>query len=393
MRPRIRALLAVLAPLALLTAVAPEAGAVTDPATVTLTWTARGPAFTQPVAVTSARDGSGRLFVVEQTGTIKRFMPGGSTASTYLDIHTAVNSAGERGLLGLAFSPNFKNDRYFWVSYTPADGRLRVRRFTASASTPNTVSTSTGVTVLDVPHPDNSNHNAGQLAFGRDGLLYIGTGDGGGAGDAPNNALNVRSLSGKILRIDAKHWCGSLKYCIPSSNPFATSTTARRQIWAYGLRNPWKFSVDRGNGMLYIADVGQGAQEEVDRVAYGHAGGMNFGWSCKEGTLTYNAARCSGLGALWGPSIAYNHKSGFDCGGAVIGGYVYRGSTYSPFLNGLYIYGDYCYGRVFLWNGTKSNTVSTGPAGLSGFGESDTGEIWAVSVTGSQLFQMSAAHS
>ena len=387
MRTRSR-LAAVLAPLALLTCLAPGADAATDPATVRLVWTPRTPVFDQPVAVTSARDGSNRLFVVEQTGRVKVIFPTIAKPGLYLDIHTRVQSGGEQGLLGLAFSPTFRSDRWLWVAYTTADGRLRVARFTQPSNV-GYASTSTSVTVLDVPHPSNTNHNAGQLAFGRDGYLYIGTGDGGGAGDPNNNAQNLRSLSGKILRIDPRHWCGSLRYCIPSSNPYARSSSARHEVWAYGLRNPWRFSFDRANGNLYIGDVGQGAQEEVDKVPYGHTGRRNFGWSCKEGSLIYNASRCSGIGPLYGPSAGYNHKSGFMCGGAIIGGYVYRGSAY-PFLQGLYVYGDYCYGQVYAWNGTKANTVTVGFDGLAGFGEGDNGELWAVSVSTGRLYQMSA---
>lgn len=378
---------AVLVPLTVLATGAPPVSAATDPATVRLSWTARTPVFDQPVAVTSAKDGTNRLFVVEQTGRVKVYPPGG-TPSVYLDIHTRVQVGGEQGLLGLAFSPTFGRDRYLWVAYTTSDGRLRVARFTQSASG-NNASTSTAVTVIDVPHPNNTNHNGGQLAFGRDGMLYIGTGDGGGGGDPNNNAQNLRSLSGKMLRIDPRRWCGTLRYCIPSSNPYATSSTARREVWGYGLRNPWRFSFDRANGTLYIADVGQGQQEEINRVPYGHTGRRNFGWACKEGSLVYNASRCSGIGPLYGPSTGYNHKSGFMCGGAVIGGYAYRGTKY-PYLQGLYVYGDYCYGQVYLWNGTKGNTVTTGLSGVAGFGEGDNGELWAVSVSTGRLYQMSA---
>lgn len=380
-------LAAVLAPLALLASLTPGAEAATDPATVRLAWTARTPVFEQPVAVTSAKDGTNRLFVVEQTGRVKVWPPRTASPSVYLDIRSRVQVGGEQGLLGLAFSPTFGRDRYLWVSYTTADGRLRVARFTQGAS--DTVSTSTAVTVIDVPHPNYSNHNGGQLAFGRDGYLYIGTGDGGGAGDPNNNAQNLRSLSGKILRIDPRRWCGSLHYCVPSSNPYATSSSARHEVWGYGLRNPWRFSFDRANGTLYIADVGQGSQEEVDKVPYGHTGRRNFGWACKEGSATYNASRCSGIGPLYGPSTGYVHKSGFMCGGAVIGGYVYRGRAYS-YLQGLYVYGDYCYGQVYAWNGTKANTVSIGFDGLAAFGEGDNGELWAVSVSTGRLYQMSA---
>jgi glucose/arabinose dehydrogenase len=390
MRLHSRVALAVLAPLALLATLTPTAGAVTDPATVRVAFTARGPSFTQPVAVTSARDGSGRLFVVEQTGRVRLFKPGGSTASTYLDISGAVDSSGERGLLGLAFSPTFTTDRYLWVAYTGSSGTLRVTRFRAASSASSSVSTSTATIVIDVPHPNQSNHNAGQLAFGRDGLLYIGTGDGGGAGDPYGNALNLRSLSGKILRLDVRHSCGGRAYCIPSSNPFATSSTARREIWGYGLRNPWRFSFDRSTGVLFLADVGQGAREEVDKVNYGYPYAPDFGWSCYEGNVVYNSARCRNLGHLVKPSLTYGHRDGYQCGGSVIGGYVYRGSKYKTVMGGQYVFGDYCFGAVWLWNGTKLSRRAT-LEGVAAFGEDDRGEIWAVSVSAGRLYQMSAS--
>jgi glucose/arabinose dehydrogenase len=216
------------------------------------------------------------------------------------------------------------------------------------------------------------------LAFGRDGYLYLSTGDGGGGGDPFAHAQNRRSLNGKLLRIDARHSCGAHFYCIPKTNPYAKSKIYRKEIWAYGLRNAWRFSVDAATGDLWVADVGQDRYEEVTRIPHGRAG-WNLGWSCREGNHIYNASRCSSSARYHAPTIEYAHP----VGEAVIGGYVYRGTAYSKLLKGLYIYGDFISGRVWVYGrGHSHQAASLGANRLSAFGQTRLGEIYATTYDG-----------
>jgi uncharacterized repeat protein (TIGR01451 family) len=332
--------------------------------------------FAQPVVITHAGDGSGRLFIVEQPGRIRIVKNGALLATSFLDISTRITSGGERGTLGLAFPPGFATKKYFYVNYTNLAGDIAISRFRVSAANADVADPASEQIVLTIPHPTNSNHNGGQLAFSqRDGFLYIGVGDGGAGNDPPNNAQNPNQLLGKLLRIDVETGIPAT-YTIPASNPFATRTDVRREIWALGLRNPWRFSFDRLTNDLYIADVGQGAIEEVNFQLATSAGGENYGWRVFEGT------QCTGLGpapctpgAYTPPVIQYSHSLGCS----VTGGYVYRGATYSR-MQGLYFYGDYCSGRIWgmrqesgVWQTTELLDTTFN---ISTFGEDEAGNLY-----------------
>jgi hypothetical protein len=387
---RLRGLLAVLGlvaglSLAAVAAYPPAPAGAVLPSTVTVALDNIASNFVQPVLVTSIGDRSYRLFVVEQGGTVRVVHGYDVQSAPYLDISAKVVSGGEQGLLSIAFHPGFASHRYLYAAYTrSSDGALVVSRFTASSPTATSVSSATELVLLVVPHPTETNHNGGQLAFGRDGYLYISTGDGGGGGDPFGNAENLRSLSGKLLRIDVNRVCSGLRYCVPSTNPFVTSSTTRHEILDYGLRNPWRFSFDRTNGTLWIGDVGQNNWEEIDHAST--AGGLDFGWSCREGLAIYNSARCT-IGSrtrhITAPVAVYGHSDG-SC--AVIGGFDYDGPKYA-FARGLYVYTDYCTGTFHATGRTASGTFSStivghGPVHPTGFGESDSGEIFVVNQNG-----------
>ncbi len=346
--------------------------------------------LSEPLGITAANDSSSRLFVVERPGRIRVIRSGLLRTKPFLDITGKVSTSGERGLLSVAFSPNYKVTGNFYVSYVDTGGTLRISRFHA---TPGSDVASTRETVLlSVSHPTYTNHYGGQVAFGPSNLLYISTGDGGGSGDPNGNAQNLRSLLGKVLRINAGKACGSLKYCIPSTNPFASSSTTRREIWLYGLRNPWRLSFDRANNDLWIGDVGQSTYEEVDHLP-GTTGGRNLGWDCREGNLNtvskYGGSYCSGR-TFTAPVWTYGRSSG--C--AIIGGYVYRGSRWRTLLDGVYIYGDYCDGHI--WGlardsaGRWVNALLYGNAGqILTFGQDLAGEVYLGTAAG-KVFRISA---
>ena len=364
---------------------ATAATATVRPSTVAVHLTKRVGGFVDPVAVTSARDGVSRLFVTEQRGTVR--LVSGSTVQSrfYLDIRARVVSGGEGGLLSAVFDPKFSSHPFLWVAYTRAsDGALQVSRFHAASATATSVSASTELKLFTVLHPQYQNHNAGQLLFGHDGLLYISTGDGGGGGDPFGNAEKLTSLSGKLLRVDAEHFCGKAHYCIPKNNPFAKSSSLnKRLVLDWGLRNAWRYSIDAADGSLWIGDVGQDAYEEVDHVST--AGGRDFGWSCREGNTTYNSSRCSGR-HLTKPVFVYAHGSNDSNGCAIIGGFAYHGSSYS-FAKGLYVFGDWCSGHLWATGRTSSGGYPTARVGsfsghLTGFGENDSHEILAVAGDG-----------
>jgi glucose/arabinose dehydrogenase len=351
-------------------------------ASVSVSWSRQAGGLSSPVQVVSPKDGTGRLFIVEKAGRIRIWRDGSLRATPYLDIRDLVSDAGERGLLSIAFSPRWESAPYFWVSYTNSAGTLRVVRYRASSYAANTAPRSSARPVLDVPHPAQyTNHNGGQLAFGNDGNLLISTGDGGGSGDPGNRAQSARSLSGKILRVDVLNSCGSRRYCIPTTNPYAKSTVYKREIWARGIRNAWRFSVDPATGYVWVADVGQGRYEEINVI---RRPGRNLGWSCREGSAVYASSRCSSGTTYHPPTFVYSHSYG----SSVTGGFVYRGSRYASFLRGWYIGGDYVSGRVFMARGTRLVTVGSLP-GVTSFGEGEAREIWAVTSSGG-LHRMSA---
>jgi glucose/arabinose dehydrogenase len=336
--------------------------------------------LSSPVYVTSARDGSNRLFILEQAGLIKVLRPGATAPTVFLDITTRVLSGGERGLLGLAFHPAYATNRRFFVNYTRrADGATVIAEYQASASDPN-IADAAETALLSVPHPF-ANHNGGMVEFGADGFLYIGMGDGGSANDPGNRAQNIDELLGKVLRIDVDHPNGAVPYSSPSDNPFFGPTPGRDEIFAVGFRNPYRFAFDQGTRQLYAGDVGQGAREEIDIVTRGG----NHGWRVFEGTICTDLDPLLCNPANFIPPIAeYDHSRG-RC--AIIGGYVYRG-TKATLPSGAYIYGDLCTGEILKLlpatsGGTQSVLLETALKNvLASFGEDETGEIYVVGLGG-----------
>ncbi|MBV9959452.1 MAG: PQQ-dependent sugar dehydrogenase [Acidobacteria bacterium] len=332
--------------------------------------------LTSPVFVTNAHDGSNRLFIVLQGGIIKVLQPGATTPTDFLNITSSVLSGGERGLLGLAFHPQYTSNRRFFVYYTrTGDAAIQISEFKVSASNPNVADT-TELPIISVPHPTNSNHNGGTVAFGPDGYLYFGPGDGGSANDPPNNAQNINQLLGKINRIDINVPVGSTtNYVSPPTNPFFGATPGADEIYMVGMRNPYRFSFDRQTGELWIGDVGQGAREEID---IGQLGG-NFGWRTYEGTActNLNAGQCVPANFVF-PVAEYTHTGG-RC--SLTGGYRYRGRR-GTFPQGAYIYGDYCTGEIFMLQGTTQTLLLDTTLAISSFGEDEAGEIYVVNLNG-----------
>ncbi|MEW6719194.1 MAG: PQQ-dependent sugar dehydrogenase [Thermodesulfobacteriota bacterium] len=339
--------------------------------------------FTQPVNVANAGDNSGRLFVVEQGGTI-RILAGGASApdpAPFLDISARVVSGGEQGLLGVAFPPGYAAKRYFYVNYTRiADGATVVARYRLLPGNDNAADPATEEILLTVAQPF-ANHNGGHLAFGPDGFLYIALGDGGSAGDPLGNAQNPGVLLGKMLRIDTEAGTapGAIPpYAIPASNPFVDNAAFRPEIWALGLRNPWRYAFDRLTGDLYIGDVGQNTIEEIDFQPAASAGGENYGWDIMEGRNCFEGPGCNGQG-LTLPVAQYDHSLG-EC--SVTGGTVYRGAAF-PALQGIYFYADFCTGR--LWGLRRQGAVAetavllaptAPPRNVTAFGEDEAGEVY-----------------
>ncbi len=330
--------------------------------------------LTTPVFVTNARDGSNRLFILEQAGRIKVLQPGSTTPSIYLDISSKVISGGERGLLGLAFHPRFSTNRRFFIDYTrQTDGATVIAEYQQSDTNANIAATTEKV-LLTIPQPF-ENHNGGMLAFGKDGFLYIGMGDGGAANDPNNRAQNPADLLGKILRIDIDRTGVGAPYTSPNDNPFFGSPQGRDEIYAIGLRNPWRFSFDRLTGNLYVGDVGQANREEIDFVTRGG----NYGWRIREGIdCTNNDPSLCTQTDLIPPITDYDHSGG-RC--SVTGGYVYRGSQ-RALPQGGYVFGDFCSGEIFhMQNGIRRLLISSG-LNISSFGEDESGEIYVVDISG-----------
>ena len=343
--------------------------------------------FSLPVEIASANDGSNRLFVVEQGGRIRIVQNGAILATPFLDISSGVISAGgERGLLGLAFHPDYANNGAFYIFYTrTGDGALTVARVLRNAANANLADAMSRIEILSIPHSDNANHTGGHLAFGPDGPLYIGTGDGGGGGDPLRAGLNLATRLGKLLRISVD---GGAGYTVPATNPYAGQTCATTcpEIWAYGLRNPWKFSFDRVTGDLFLGDVGQGSREEVNWVPRGTPGPINFGWGAWEGELCYNnnyfgpAGACAAQTNHRPPVITYDHGS--SGGVSITGGYRYRGARHAE-LEGYYLYGDYGSRRIWAARRNADDTwtpellidQANSVTALSSFGEDEAGEL------------------
>ncbi|MFN0084333.1 MAG: PQQ-dependent sugar dehydrogenase [Blastocatellia bacterium] len=338
--------------------------------------------LSSPILVTTAKDGGNRLFIVERSGRIRILPPGAAAVlgTPFLDLSAKIvtgSGGDERGLLGMTFHPQYSSNRRFFVNYTRrSDGATMIAEYKVSASNPNVADTEERV-ILTIPQPY-ANHNGGMIEFGSDGFLYIGMGDGGSGDDPENRAQNLDSLLGKILRIDVNSTSGSLQYAIPPTNPFVNQTGAD-EIYAVGMRNPWRWSFDRATGELYAGDVGQGAIEEIDIITRGG----NYGWRVLEGT------RCTNLGpgscanpAFIPPVVQYNQSAG-RC--SITGGYVYRG-TRNTFTPGTYVYADYCTGEIFTWQkGMAINAVNVmidTNLGISSFGEDEAGELYVVGLSG-----------
>ncbi|HVF41899.1 MAG TPA: PQQ-dependent sugar dehydrogenase [Pyrinomonadaceae bacterium] len=341
--------------------------------------------FTAPVGVTNAGDGSGRLFVVEQGGRVRVVKSGAPLPTPFLDISARISSGGERGLLGLAFAPDYARRGYFYVNYTNPAGNTVVSRFRRSAANADLADPASEQVVLTIAQPF-ANHNGGQLAFGRDGYLYVGMGDGGDGGDPGNRAQNPLELLGKILRIDVETG-RPYTYTAPASNPFVGRAGFRPEIWALGVRNPWRFSFDRLTADLFIADVGQGSLEEIDFQPAASHGGENYGWRIMEGTRCFNPNPCSVTG-LTLPVVEYDHGAG-NC--SVTGGYVYRAAAF-PRMRGLYFYGDFCSGRIWALRNVSPAWTSTllldAAFQISAFGEDEAGNVYVLGYNTGQLFQL-----
>lgn len=350
------------------------------------------------IGVVNAHDGSGRLFIVQQTGQIRIWTGSQILSTPFLDT-TGISSAcdptngcGERGLLGIAFHPSYKTNGFFYVYYTrQSDGAIQIARYHISAN-PNVADAASALILITIPHPSFANHNGGQLAFGPDGYLYAGTGDGGSGGDPNGNGQNINALLGKLLRLDVDH--GS-PYAIPPTNPFASAApgAGAHEIWAYGLRNPWRFSFDRANGDLYIGDVGQNLYEEVDYQAAGaaDAAGRNYGWNCREGFHQFSTdASCNSITAV-DPVLEYPHNP--EC--SITGGFVFRNLP-GHSLTGHYFYGDYCSGKI--WAASHSGATWTTAQqfdttfNITSFGEGETGRIYLTDPT-SQTLQWLAPYT
>ncbi|MCM2565494.1 PQQ-dependent sugar dehydrogenase [Janthinobacterium kumbetense] len=330
----------------------------------------------------TAPPGDSRLFIVERAGRIRVVQNGSLLATPFLDISTLTTTSGERGLLSLAFHPQYASNGYFFIYYTSLAGDIVIERRQVSAGNANVADPLSALAILTIAHPTFSNHNGGLLSFGPDGYLYAGTGDGGSGGDPPGNAQNTNVLLGKLLRLDVNASNVAQPYAIPPGNPFA-SAGGRPEIWAYGLRNPWRYAFDMPALLLYIADVGQASWEEVDVRPVGQAGN-NYGWNIMEGTQCYNSPSCNQTGLVL-PVITYGHDAAGGC--SITGGYVYRGAAL-PELAGQYLYSDYCSGwlKSFSYsNGTASAVTDWGIANVGNivsFGQDAQNELYVLSGTG-----------
>jgi glucose/arabinose dehydrogenase len=385
---------------------AKDGGAPGGPAALTLTLSVYARGLTKPIGVYNAGAGDPRLFVIEQPGRIRIVQHDGSVLLLpFLNLTDRVESSGsEEGLLGMAFHPDYGKTGFFYVNYTTsAGGVLRTRISQFSVTTDPNVADPTSEKILFTVDQPFSNHNGGDLHFGPDGLLYIPLGDGGAEGDPRNNAQTTTSLLGKITRIDVDSGAGAPPDCvgegtggytIPPNPMIDGPDNACDEIWAMGLRNPWRLSFDRLSGDLYLADVGEAKWEEIDRHAVNHPGGQNYGWRCYEGTHVYNAGGCRSSDAYVAPIFEYGHDGG-NC--AVIGGYVYRGVA-DPKMAGRYLLADYCSGNFWdlardgrgSWRATKhTNLALPGPvAGYTSFGEDAAGELYVTNIMNGNLYRL-----
>lgn len=344
-----------------------------SPLPPSLSFTPVASGLNAPTAISHAGDGSNRLFLVQQSGQVRILAAGTLLPAPFIDIADRLIHSGEQGLLGLAFPPGYARKGYFYLHYSRrGDGATVLSRFLVSAD-PNLALPASEQVLLTVPQPF-ANHNGGQLAFGPDGLLYLALGDGGSGGDPQGHGQNPASLLGKLLRLDVEG--GAIPYGIPADNPFAGSLTARPEIWALGLRNPWRFAFDRQSGDLFIADVGQNAWEEINHHSAGTPGGANYGWNILEGQVCFSpAVGCSPPTGAVAPVAVYDHTLGCS----VTGGYVYRGPQNLE-LQGRYLYGDFCSGRIWslrqLGGNWENQLLADTAFQLSSFGEDENGRLY-----------------
>lgn len=344
-----------------------------------------------PVDIVSAGDGSNRLFIVQKEGLIKVYDKSFTYVGDFLTV-AGITTQGERGLLSMAFHPAYKTNGLFFVYYTNSQGNIEIAEYKVG-SNPNIADPATKSIIITIPHPGAANHNGGKLNFGTDNYLYFATGDGGNGGDPPNNAQNGNSLLGKMLRIDVNNTTTTKNYAIPSDNPYVNDNTIADEIWAMGLRNPWRWSFDRLTQDMWIADVGQGAWEEINFRKTTETKGLNYGWRCYEGKHTYRTAGCQPIENYITPIFDYPHNN-VTGGFSVTGGFVYRGSEY-PSLNGYYIFADYVSGNQWMISDSSNVWVSkkqtgTFPRNISSFGESEDGSLYACSITAGVVYKIEA---
>ncbi|MFG1947517.1 PQQ-dependent sugar dehydrogenase [Nonomuraea sp. NPDC048826] len=329
----------------------------------------------RPTAIAAPDDGTGRLLITEKRGTVRVYHPDtGLESAPIIDITTSVDESGnERGLLGIALSPDFTESQELYLAYTALpDGAVTLARYDLDEASLEPL--------LAQEHAEYNNHNGGQITFGPDGYLYMSIGDGGGAGDPFDSGQRLDTLLGKILRVDVSRACGDLAYCVPDDNPFVGVAGARAEIWMYGGRNPWRFSVDRADGSMWIADVGQGRWEEINHVKPGRQAGANLGWSCYEGLQVFDEAQCRPGASYTEPVFTYSPYTG-SC--AVIGGQVYRGAEFADLVGDTYIATDYCSSIVWALreDGAGGYTVAEigrTPTQVTAFGATPEGELYVV---------------
>ncbi|MGP4111436.1 PQQ-dependent sugar dehydrogenase [Streptomyces sp. 4N509B] len=329
----------------------------------------------RPIALAAPDDGSDRLFVAEKRGTVRVYHPDtGLAADFLLDIREHVDETGnERGLLGIALPPDFNDSQELYLAFTAKpEGAVSLARYSLADASLEVLITQ--------EHAEYNNHNGGQIAFGPDGYLYWSIGDGGGSGDPFDTGQRLDTLLGKILRVDVSAACGELPYCIPEDNPFVGVEGAREEIWVYGVRNAWRFSIDQEDGSLWVGDVGQGLWEEVDHLKRGQQAGVNLGWSCYEGDALFDEAQCSNDVEYTEPVFTYSHYEG-NC--SVTGGLVYRGQQYADLVGGTYLVTDYCTTRVWALRedgqgGYLEAEIGSLPTQITAFGTTADGEIYVV---------------
>lgn len=340
--------------------------------------------LSSPIQFVNAADGTNRIFIVQKEGTIRLYDPNYNFISNFLTV-TSISTSGEQGLLSLVFHPDYETNGFFFVYYANASGDLEISRYHVS-SDPNFGDAATRVIVLTIPHPTNTNHNGGELHFGSDGFLYVSTGDGGGGGDVPNNAQNTSVLLGKILRLAVNTSLTAPYYSIPSGNPYSN------EIYALGLRNPFRWSFDRLTNDMWIGDVGQDSYEEINYRAAASTLGANYGWRCYEGDETFNTSGCGDRSNYVFP--VYNYPTQ-NPAASIVGGVVYRGATY-PALQGYYVSADFYTGNLYLvapngvggWTTTIQSAVQTT---LADFGETENGELYAVSLSSNAVYRITAS--